>query len=261
MNAGRAGSAMAGVTDGGTGPGRPVRGQDRLAGTGRSPAVSPSGKTSSRAALSARMAACSGRGCWGDNGTGTAPARFAPQKAWRKAGQSGRRRAIRSPGRTPHVIIDAPWETHDDLLETVRLLARLPKPYGLAVSSLVFFPGTRLHDRAVAEGLLRDETAQVYRRPFYVPPHRTYAGFLLYLLSFRNFPAPWIRLLLQPKVVAWFGRVNPVPLYRLAYRLGEALRFVGKGVGAVARGEWRRIATWLRARLRGEPGVRGRLGA
>jgi len=160
-----------------------------------------------------------------------------------------------------HVIIDAPWETHDDLLETVRLLARLPKPYGLAVSSLVFFPGTRLHDRAVAEGLLRDETAQVYRRPFYVPPHRTYAGFLLYLLSFRNFPAPWIRLLLQPKVVAWFGRVNPVPLYRLAYRLGEALRFVGKGVGAVARGEWRRIATWLRARLRGEPGVRGRLGA
>jgi radical SAM superfamily enzyme YgiQ (UPF0313 family) len=159
-----------------------------------------------------------------------------------------------------HVIIDTPWETHEDLLDTARLLAALPKPYGLAISSLVLFPGTELHGRALAEGLLHDETAEVYRRPFHVPPHRTYAGFLLYLLSFRDFPAPLMRLLLRPGMVSWFGRVGPVRLYRLGYGLGEFFRLACKGARALARGDWRRIAAWLAARLRGEPGARGRMG-
>jgi len=34
----------------------------------------------------------------------------------------------------------------------------------------------------------------------------------------------------------------------------------GKGVRTLARGDWRRIASWLGARLGGEPGVRGRMG-
>jgi len=159
-----------------------------------------------------------------------------------------------------HVIIDSPWETQEDLLDTVRLLAALPKPYGLAISSLVLFPGSELQARALAEGRLQDETAEVYRRPFHVPPHRTYAGFLLYLLSFRDFPAPLARLLLRPGLTSWFGRVEPVRFYRLGYGLGETCRLVGKGVRALARGDWRRITAWLGARLRGEPGSRGRMG-
>ncbi|NDY55458.1 radical SAM protein [Desulfovibrio sulfodismutans] len=159
-----------------------------------------------------------------------------------------------------HVIIDSPWETHDDLMDTVRLLANLPKPYGLAISSLVFFPGTALHARAVAEGLLQDETAQVYRRPFHVPPHRTYPGFLLYLLTFQNLPEPVMRLLLRPGLAAWFGRAKPVWFYRLGYVAGEAFRLACKGVRAMLQGDWRRVGAWLAARLGGEPGSRGRMG-
>ena len=159
-----------------------------------------------------------------------------------------------------HVIIDTPWETQEDLLDTARLLASLPKPYGLAISSLALFPGSELHARALAEGRLHDETVEVYRRPFHVPPHRTYAGFLLYLLSFRDFPAPLARLLLRPGLASWFGRVEPVRFYRLGYGLGQTCRLLGKGVRALAQGDWRRIAVWLGARLRGEPGARGRMG-
>lgn len=159
-----------------------------------------------------------------------------------------------------HVIIDAPWETREDLLDTVRLMARMPGPYGLAIASLILFPGTALHARALAEGLLHDEAAEVYRRPFHVPPHRTYAGFLLYLLTFPGFPRRLMGLLLRPGAVAWFGRANPVRLYRLGHALGEAFRLAGKGARALARGDWRRIAAWLSARLRGEPGPRGRMG-
>ena len=93
-----------------------------------------------------------------------------------------------------------------------------------------------------------------------MPPHRTYAGFLLYLLSFRNFPTPLANLLLRPSVVSWFGRVKPVRFYRLGYGLGESFRLICKGVRALVLGDWRRIASWLAARLRGEPGPRGRMG-
>ena len=42
------------------------------------------------------------------------------------------------------VILDNPWETEQDTLQTARLLSRLPRPFGLAMSSLLFFPGTEL---------------------------------------------------------------------------------------------------------------------
>ena len=160
-----------------------------------------------------------------------------------------------------HVIIDSPWETHEDLLDTVRLLAKLPKPFGLAISSLILFPGTRLHDRALSEGLLKDETTQVYRRPFHVPPQRTYAGFLLYLLTFPHFPARVMNFLLRPGMVRWSGRVNPVRLYQLGYLLGQTFRLGSKGVRAALRGDWKRIRAWIEARLGGEPGSNGRMGA
>jgi radical SAM superfamily enzyme YgiQ (UPF0313 family) len=159
-----------------------------------------------------------------------------------------------------HVIIDSPWETEDDLLETVRLLARLPKPFGLAISGLTFFPGTELHGRAVAEGLIVDETAQIYRRPFYVPPRKTYAGFLLYLLTFQHMPTRLVQFLLRDAVVAFFRRVQPAWLYWLGYGLGEMARLGGKGVQAVAAGDFRRIGAWVRTRFGGDRGPAGRMG-
>jgi radical SAM superfamily enzyme YgiQ (UPF0313 family) len=158
-----------------------------------------------------------------------------------------------------HIIIDSPWETPDDLLATVRLLAGLPRPFGLAISSLVFFPGTELHDRAVAEGLLADETSQVYRRPFYVPPRTTYAGFLLYLLSFPGFPAPLMRRLLGERWVAFFGRRDCGPVYRTGYALGEGARLAAKGMQALRARDFRRIGLWLTRRFGADRGPGGRM--
>jgi len=158
-----------------------------------------------------------------------------------------------------HVIIDAPWETEDDLLATVRLLAALPRPFGLAISSLVFFPGTALHRRAVAEGLIADEAAQVYRRPFHIPPRSTCPGFLLYLLSFPRFPAGIVRWLLDERRVACLRRHGRPGLYRAGYAVGEAARLAAKGVRALAHGDFRRIGLWLSRRLSGEGNPAGRM--
>ena len=157
-----------------------------------------------------------------------------------------------------HVIIDNPWESESDTYETVKLLARIPKPFGLCISSLVFFPGTELHDKAIREGLLKDEVAGVYRKPFYLPPKRTYVNFLIYLLTFQRFPRWLLLRLVSERAVRFFSGKKIGPLYGFLYALGESVRFAGKGLRAVKRRDWGRIRSYVHGVLRGDPVVAGR---
>lgn len=159
-----------------------------------------------------------------------------------------------------HVIIDAPWETPEDLLDTVRLLAKLPKPFGLAIASLVYFPETELYRRAMAEGRIQHEETEIYRRPFYIAPRRSYPAFLLYLLTFQHIPARVYAALLAPGTVRLLSRLNPVWLYKLAYLVGETLRLATKGLTALRRGDFGRITAFIRRTLRHDPTVAGRKG-
>lgn len=159
-----------------------------------------------------------------------------------------------------HVIIESPWETPDDLLDTVRLLHAIPKPFGLAISSLVFFPETELYKKALAEGLIADETADIYRKPFYVPPKKTYPAFLLYLTTFQHFPRRLLDLLLTERAIRFFTRTNPTRLYAAGYVLGEAARLAAKGLFALARGDVRRIAGYFKRLMLRDPVAAGRKG-
>ncbi len=159
-----------------------------------------------------------------------------------------------------HVILDAPWETTEDRLDTVRLLAQLPKPFGLAIASLVYFPETELYRRAKAEGRIHDEETEIYRRPFYIPPRRDYPSFLLYLLTFQRIPPAVYKALLEPWAVRFFTRANPVWLYKLAYPLGEAARLAAKGTAALLGGDFSRILGYFRRLARRDPVAAGRKG-
>lgn len=147
-----------------------------------------------------------------------------------------------------HVIIDNPWETPEDTLDTVRLLFDIPKPFGLCIASLIFFPHTGLYRQALAEGLIKDELAEVYRRPFFLPPKKSYPNFLLYLLTFQHFPRWLMKRLMDAKVVAFMEAKNPAPLYQVCYKLGEAVRLVAKGFKTAAHGQWGRFGRYFKAR-------------
>ena len=56
--------------------------------------------------------------------------------------------------RAYYFIIGNPFEEEQDLLETIRLLLRLPSPYFVQVFNLIFFPGSELFRRAVEAGLI-----------------------------------------------------------------------------------------------------------
>lgn len=157
-----------------------------------------------------------------------------------------------------HVIIDNPWETTEDTLETVRLLFQIPKPFGLCISSLVFFPGTELYNKAVREGLIKDETTDIYRKPFYIPPKKTYANFLIYLFTFQHFPRWILSPMIGKRAVRLFSRMRLGPVYSASYAVGETLRLVIKGLKAMGRGDWKRIGDYFKRLIVHDPVVAGR---
>ncbi|MBI3300246.1 MAG: cobalamin B12-binding domain-containing protein [Elusimicrobia bacterium] len=66
------------------------------------------------------------------------------------------------------VITDNPWESEEEVVESIRLLLRLPRPYSLALFSLTLYPGTPLYTKAEREGLVAsDGTFAPYRLHFY----------------------------------------------------------------------------------------------
>jgi len=157
-----------------------------------------------------------------------------------------------------HIILDNPWETTDDVMDTVRLLMKVPKPYGLCISSLVFFPQTPLYFKAKKEGLIKDEVSDIYRRPFYIPPRRSYANFLIYLLTFQHFPKRLLNLLARDTVVRSLSQRNLEFAYKLGYKIGEKIRFAGKGIKVLYHRDWERIRLYIYKFKAKDPLVEGR---
>ncbi|MFC1852745.1 B12-binding domain-containing radical SAM protein [candidate division CSSED10-310 bacterium] len=64
---------------------------------------------------------------------------------------------------TYDIIIDNPYESVTDYQETFALLLQLPRPHRIQIFSLVLFPETELHEKAVHDGLImeHDELAPI----------------------------------------------------------------------------------------------------
>ncbi|MFH1386561.1 MAG: radical SAM protein [bacterium] len=74
------------------------------------------------------------------------------------------------------VIIDNPWETDEDLMETLMFLTKIPAPYELSLFSLTLFPETELYYKAIKDGLIANEKQAVYRKNYNVRLNKMIAG-------------------------------------------------------------------------------------
>ena len=81
-------------------------------------------------------------------------------------------------------IIENPYETNEDLLDTVRLLVKLPRPYISRVYALSFFPGTELHKKASADGIFY---VDMYDKTF---GQRYQGGYLNFLVDMNKYHIP-----------------------------------------------------------------------
>ncbi|MFH1968573.1 MAG: radical SAM protein [bacterium] len=80
------------------------------------------------------------------------------------------------------IILDNPFESDEDLIETLKFLAKLPPPFTLAIFSLTFYPGTELYDVAKSKGMIPDEHKMIYRKEFHTCK-KTYLNRLFFLLK------------------------------------------------------------------------------
>lgn len=144
-----------------------------------------------------------------------------------------------------HVILDNPWETTEDVQDTLRLLLSLPGKFKLQISSLVFFPGTELNDRARREGLIKDELKEVCRKPF-THPNGTFLNYLIFLSGFPAMPRWLLKLLSREGFVKALHSQKPSPVYHVLVGLTNRARLALKGVKAVLTGDLRRIINYFR---------------
>ena len=136
-----------------------------------------------------------------------------------------------------HVILDCPWETPDDVVDTLRLIWKLPKPYNLLPSSLMFYPGTAFYDRAKAEGILTDEYSEVYRKHF-TTPKGSYVNFLFWLSIFNRFPKGVVEAMASKPLLDTLSRDEFNKLFELLYRAGENSRRFGRVAKYAAEGKF-----------------------
>jgi radical SAM superfamily enzyme YgiQ (UPF0313 family) len=144
-----------------------------------------------------------------------------------------------------HLILDNPFETQADTLETLKLTLKLPRPFWFKRSSLVAFPGTSIHQRYQEEGLLGDEQEQVYLKVLEMPS-TSYLNFL-FLLNSQNYPRWVVRLLAGRGLVRLLNRPFFVPWFGAAENLIWLLSRLRKGVLLVRRGEWQTLRRKLSA--------------
>tara|TARA_B100001964_G_scaffold32370_1_gene33999 strand:+ start:336 stop:1793 length:1458 start_codon:yes stop_codon:yes gene_type:complete len=81
------------------------------------------------------------------------------------------------------LILDNPWETREEKVEGLDFLKSLPRPYIISYFSLVFYPEVELSKKAIEDGYVTDELADVYRKSYQIPK-ANYINLLFYLLKY-----------------------------------------------------------------------------
>ena len=162
--------------------------------------------------------------------------------AVRRAAKVLKQFADRVPIISYDIIVDNPWETEQDKIDTLMLLAEFEPPFYVTAYSLTFFPGTELYDKALDEGKIAPGV--VYPTDWFYCYENTYLNSVLLTLrrraqAGRRFP-PWLMRLVTSRALrraglaqALYGLAlnrNDLPLFagQIRRRLGRPLRALGR---------------------------------
>ncbi|AHF04907.1 cobalamin-binding protein [Marichromatium purpuratum 984] len=130
-------------------------------------------------------------------------------------------------------LLDVPYERTEDTLESLRLIARLPKPYRLQPFSLVLYPGTELHRMGVRDGHVRDAHRDVYAKSYNMRAG-SYPNLLFALAQGGRMPGPLLRLLASRPLGRVLAAAPLRPGFAWLYRALRALKARLRPVGGRA---------------------------
>lgn len=109
---------------------------------------------------------------------------------------------------TYDIIVDNPYETNEDTIQTLKLILKFPRPYHLCIFNLALFPGTKLYKKAKEDKLfLPEEESKLYRKPILGVQFQE-KRYLNYVLSLMNVSVPYfvIKFLIDRRVVRLLDR-------------------------------------------------------
>ncbi|KPJ62033.1 MAG: hypothetical protein AMJ42_00275 [Deltaproteobacteria bacterium DG_8] len=111
------------------------------------------------------------------------------------------------------IIVDNPWETQKDRLQTIDLLSKLAPPFSLNIFSLMFFPGTSLYSKAIQENIINENTKVTH----YLNYKPTYLNLIIALFGIFKVPEWLLKILLSKRLVN--TKRNFVALHHILYNL------------------------------------------
>ncbi|HEX5008885.1 MAG TPA: radical SAM protein [Planctomycetota bacterium] len=109
-------------------------------------------------------------------------------------------------------IVDCPYETDADTIETVKLIERLPNWVSLAVFTFVFYPGSPLYKRALEAGEITADPELYNAKSFQPFEHKGhgYVDHVLIGFGCANYVMPrWFKRALISRPAQWIGRHAP----------------------------------------------------
>lgn len=113
-------------------------------------------------------------------------------------------------------ILDVPYETDEDKIESLKLIAEIPKPFHLQPFSLVLYPGTMLYEMARKDNMIKDEKRQIYEKS-YAMREMSYLNLLVTLSKNGRFPNRLLKILVSSPLVDILKSRPMKPLFRSLY--------------------------------------------
>ncbi len=101
------------------------------------------------------------------------------------------------------IIMENPYESLKDNLETLRFLTNIPKPFEILSFKLIFFPGTEIYEKAKKDGIIHNEKDEIYNRSFSEIP-----GNFINMLYFNVhiIPRPILKILLKENIAKFLNK-------------------------------------------------------
>jgi radical SAM superfamily enzyme YgiQ (UPF0313 family) len=113
-------------------------------------------------------------------------------------------------------LIDVPYETDRDRIDSLRFISDIPKPFRLQPFTLILYPGTQLYDMAKQDGLIHDEFREIYNKT-YTMRAPDYLNLLMTLSRNGKLPGSILKLLISPPVVDILNSKAMKPLIKLLF--------------------------------------------
>jgi len=115
-------------------------------------------------------------------------------------------------------IVDNPWETEEETIDTLKFIAEIPRPFATSVFSLTFFPGPDLYKKALEDGIIKNSEEAMQKHYYGVKP--TYLNSLFFISDVGWLPKKFKLFLLKDSV----RRSKFAPLIIRSIRFYRTLR-------------------------------------